>query len=279
MVDVCERHSCDGDAKREGGGKVDAVSCPLMNAAITLRRLAVSALAATTIGVGPVDHIVDAGRSGPEVPERIDVDSGNKVFLVGHAVGVQIYRCDPAATGFGWALVAPRADLYGDNGKVIVTHYGGPTWEAKDGSTVVATRVDGVTMNETAIPWLKLKTKSAVAGSDGDRLAGTTFIHEGQPNDHLWVVVSGRCEVRGAGAVVATLGAGAAVGEISLVSGAPAVADVVAIEPAVLLRLAKSDFDVVAKRHPELLARVEKLVVQREKANRALFQDASDLIV
>jgi CRP-like cAMP-binding protein len=109
--------------------------------------------------------------------------------------------------------------------------------------------------------------------------AGTTFIHEGQPNDHLWVMVSGRCEVRGAGAVVATLGAGAAVGEISLVSGAPAVADVVAIEPAVLLRLAKSDFDVVAKRHPELLARVEKLVVQREKANRALFQDASDLIV
>jgi CRP-like cAMP-binding protein len=79
--------------------------------------------------------------------------------------------------------------------------------------------------------------------------------------------------------VLAELGPGAAVGEISLVSGAPAVADVVAIEPAVLLRLSRKDFDAVGKRHPELVKEVEKLVVARETANRALFQDASDLIV
>jgi hypothetical protein len=35
----------------------------------------------------------------------------------------------------------------------------------------------------------------------------------------------------------------------------------------------------VAKKNPKLLATVEKLVVAREKENRALFQDASDLIV
>jgi hypothetical protein len=46
-----------------------------------------------------------------------------------------------------------------------------------------------------------------------------------------------------------------------------------------LLRLSKKSFDVVAKKHPKLLAEVEKLVVARETANRALFQDASDLIV
>jgi CRP-like cAMP-binding protein len=92
-------------------------------------------------------------------------------------------------------------------------------------------------------------------------------------------VVAGRCEVQAGGAKVAELGPGAAVGEISLVSGAPAVANVVALEPAVLLRLAKADFDAVAKRHPKLLAEVEKLVVARETENRALFQDASDLIV
>lgn len=147
-----------------------------MKTTITLRRLAVSALAATTIGVGPVGHIVDAGRSGPEVPERIDVEDGNKVFLVGHAIGVQIYRCNSSAAGSSWGFVAPRADLYGDNGKVIITHYGGPTWEAKDGSKVEASRVDGVTMDETAIPWLLLKVGSKSAGSDGDRLTGTTFI-------------------------------------------------------------------------------------------------------
>ncbi|MEJ7597653.1 MAG: cyclic nucleotide-binding domain-containing protein [Kofleriaceae bacterium] len=108
---------------------------------------------------------------------------------------------------------------------------------------------------------------------------GTTFISEGVANEHLWVVVSGRCEVRSAGAALSELGPGAAVGEISLVSGATAVADVVAIEPAVLLRLSKQDFAAIAKKHPKLLEEVEKLVVARETANRAVFQDASDLIV
>jgi CRP-like cAMP-binding protein len=108
---------------------------------------------------------------------------------------------------------------------------------------------------------------------------GTTFIREGEPNDSLWVVVSGTCQVRAAGGAFAELGPGAAVGEISLVSGSAAVADVVASEPTVMLRLSKQDFDAVAKRHPSLLAAVEKLVVAREKANRALFPDASDLIV
>jgi CRP-like cAMP-binding protein len=109
--------------------------------------------------------------------------------------------------------------------------------------------------------------------------AGTTFIREGEKNEHLWVVVSGRCEVQSAGGAIAELGPGAAVGEISLVSRAVAVANVIAVEPAVLLRLSRTDFEAVAKKHPNLLAEVEKLVVARETANRALFQDASDLIV
>lgn len=109
--------------------------------------------------------------------------------------------------------------------------------------------------------------------------ADTTFIIEGQRNEYLWVIVAGKCEVRGGGGVIAELGAGAAVGEISLVSGDPAVADVVAIEPVVVLKLAKHDFDDVAKKQPQLLATVQKLVVEREKQNRALFQDATDLIV
>ncbi|MFT3698380.1 MAG: cyclic nucleotide-binding domain-containing protein [Kofleriaceae bacterium] len=109
--------------------------------------------------------------------------------------------------------------------------------------------------------------------------ADTTFIIEGQRNEFLWVIVAGKCEVRGGGGVITELGAGAAVGEISLVSGDPAVADVVAIEPVVVLKLAKHDFDDVAKKQPQLLETVQKLVVQREKENRALFQDATDLIV
>jgi cAMP-dependent protein kinase regulator len=111
--------------------------------------------------------------------------------------------------------------------------------------------------------------------------AGAAIIEEGKPNLYLWVVVSGKCVVQSAAAsTIAELGPGAAVGEISLVSGRLPMADVVAQEQAVLLRLSKADFDVVAKKHPALLAEVEKLVLAREAASALLLvHDASDLIV
>ncbi len=109
--------------------------------------------------------------------------------------------------------------------------------------------------------------------------AGARIIAQGQPNSFLWVVVAGRCGVQSAGAEMAQLGPGAAVGEISLVSGKPAIADVVAVERSVLLRLSREDFRAVTAHHPELLERVESLVVAREQANRALFHDAGDLLV
>ena len=39
-----------------------------------------------------------------------------------------------------------------------------------------AQRVDGVTVDPSAIPWLLLKATVKAAGPDGDRLAGTTYI-------------------------------------------------------------------------------------------------------
>ncbi len=116
-----------------------------------------------------------AAPAPPDVPENIRPGDGHKVFLKGHAVGVQIYRCNPTATGHAWQLVAPRADLYGDNGKVVVTHSAGPSWQAKDGSKIVASRVDGVDVAGT-IPWLLLKATPASVAPEGTRLAGTTHI-------------------------------------------------------------------------------------------------------
>jgi len=116
-------------------------------------------LVAATVAVvaaASLAAVAHAGPEAPDVPGLIAVDEGNKVFLVGHAVGVQIYSCNPTATGFAWTLVAPRADLYDDHGKVIVTHFGGPTWQANDGSQVVGQVLERVTVESTAIPWLKL---------------------------------------------------------------------------------------------------------------------------
>ena len=136
-------------------------------------RLAVLLAAGVVAAAAPV---AQAEPAGPDVPSAIGVPDGHKVFLVGHAVGVQIYTCSATASGFGWSFVAPRADLYGDNGKLVSTHFGGPTWQAREGSQVVGRRVDGVTVDATAIPWLLLSAASTAAGADGDRLGHTTYI-------------------------------------------------------------------------------------------------------
>jgi hypothetical protein len=113
----------------------------------------------------------------PPVPTKIQVEDGNVPYLVGYASGTQNYICKSTGTSFAWTLVAPSATLVDDNGKQIMTHYGGPTWQAKDGSKVVGEvkeRVDSPTPG--AIQWLLLRAKSTSAGPDGEQLVRTTFI-------------------------------------------------------------------------------------------------------
>jgi hypothetical protein len=138
------------------------------------RRLLVAACAAAAAAwsVVPAAH---AEPAEPAVPPEIAVEAGNKLFLVGHAVGVQIYRCNATPSGHRWGFVGPRAELYGDNGKLITTHFAGPRWQANDGSTAVGSLVRPVVVDPTAIPWLLLSA-SGTPGPDGDRLAHTTFI-------------------------------------------------------------------------------------------------------
>jgi uncharacterized protein DUF3455 len=132
-------------------------------------------LAAAVVAVAAASLLAQGAQAAPP-PPAIEVPAGHKVFLVAHAVGVQIYRCTATASGHEWSFVAPRATLYRDNGKLVATHFGGPTWQAKDGSTVVGRRVAGVTVDPTAIDWLLLSATSTAPGPDGDRLAGTTYI-------------------------------------------------------------------------------------------------------
>ncbi len=130
--------------------------------------------ATAALSVTAAAQAAQAGPPAPVVPGPIQVPAGIKVFLVGH--GVQIYSCQATPGGFGWGFVAPRANLYNDHGKLIITHFGGPTWQAKDGSSVVGRVEASVTVDATAIPWLRLSAASTAAGPDGDRLVDTTYI-------------------------------------------------------------------------------------------------------
>ena len=139
----------------------------------TTFRLAVAAILAVT-AAGATAHFASAKQ--PPVPAKIAVPAGHKLFLVAHATGVQIYSCDVTPAGFAWSFVAPRANLYDSRGRLLTTHFAGPSWRARDGSTVVGRVVDRVTLYPTAIPWLLLSTASTTVGEDGDRLARTTYI-------------------------------------------------------------------------------------------------------
>lgn len=151
-------------------------SIPIRSRPVRLGRLLVAALvsAAAILQLAPAAH---ASLPAPGVPSAITVPSGNERFLVARGVGVQIYSCADGATGPAWKFVAPRADLFAANGKRIIKHFAGPTWRAKDGSTVVGALVAGVTVNPGAIPWLLLSAASTTVGPyGGDGLTHTTFI-------------------------------------------------------------------------------------------------------
>jgi hypothetical protein len=94
----------------------------------------------------------------PTAPAGLQPPAGQELAWRTAAVGVQIYRCDTAASGPAWVFVGPEAVLLDGEGRVIGTHFGGPSWTARDGSRVVGARVEGAdAANPDAIPWLLLR--------------------------------------------------------------------------------------------------------------------------
>ena len=134
-----------------------------------------------------------AGDTPPPVPANIQVPAGNKLFLVGRAIGTQNYVCQPVGDGFKFVLFTPQATLFSDS-KQVTTHYFSPnpeqdgairaTWQhSRDTSTVWGEVKPGHSSSDPAyvapgaIPWLLVTKVGAQAGPDGgDMLKGTTYI-------------------------------------------------------------------------------------------------------
>jgi hypothetical protein len=126
-------------------------------------------LAAALAASVPFAGSAPAAPPAPDVPSTIAVPAGHKPYLAGHAEGAQIYGCN----GASWTLIAPRADVYDKHGKLLMTHFAGPSWQTRDGSTVIGRRAaDPVTVDPNAIPWLLIEPTSTTPG----RLSRTTYI-------------------------------------------------------------------------------------------------------
>jgi hypothetical protein len=79
-----------------------------MKCPIRFKRLLVTGTIAAAAAAGPLASVAHAEPEAPTVPTEIEVEAGNKVFLVGHATGVQIYRCNATAGGYRWDSAGPR---------------------------------------------------------------------------------------------------------------------------------------------------------------------------
>jgi hypothetical protein len=97
-----------------------------------------------------------------DVPGKLTPGAAESLFMVVPAKGVQIYECRAGKDGsYQWAFIAPEAELFDARGRRIGRHYGGPHWEAADGSRVVGTLKERADAPATgAIPWLLLGAKS-----------------------------------------------------------------------------------------------------------------------
>jgi hypothetical protein len=112
----------------------------------------------------------------PRVPADLQVPAGNQVKSRAPALGVQIYTWnvdpnDPAQSS--WILKAPHALLFGRPSEVEGIHFGGPTWQANDGSKVIGARLASAIVEEDAIPWLLLE---AVSNEGEGAFGDTTYI-------------------------------------------------------------------------------------------------------
>jgi hypothetical protein len=100
--------------------------------------------------------------------------AGNRLAFANDATGVQIYSCQPVGDGFAFTFVAPEASLFDCNGKVVINHFGGPTWQSvADGSSVVAKKVKELTDDPKSIAELLLE---ATAHGGSGIMSDVTFI-------------------------------------------------------------------------------------------------------
>jgi cAMP-dependent protein kinase regulator len=118
--------------------------------------------------------------------------------------------------------------------------------------------------------------------------AGEYLVRRGEETDGLFLVASGSVRVcsedrEGDDVLIATLGPGDVVGEISLVLRRPATADVIAEYPTVALELRRDRFQETIRAHPTLLGELYDLATRREEETRSVVAqealDASDFVI
>jgi len=111
---------------------------------------------------------------------RIRVPGAQDPVLKLHAVGAQVFRCDPRSDGsFAWVFRQPDAELRDDHGQPAGRHGVNFSFEHKDGSRLIGeVKAWDSAPHTDALPWLLIATQSfgdgALKGVDYVQRVDTT---------------------------------------------------------------------------------------------------------
>ena len=106
-----------------------------------------------------------AAIDNASLPEPIRVPAGHVSTMETVGVGEITYECrekKDMAGAFEWAFVVPVATLMDMQNKTVGKYYGGPTWEANDGSKVTGKQVAIAPASPGNIPLQLVKAEPAM---------------------------------------------------------------------------------------------------------------------
>lgn len=100
--------------------------------------------------------------------------------------------------------------------------------------------------------------------------SGQILCHEGEPGDYFYMIVEGEAQVRKGQTILTTLGPGEIFGEMSLLTGEPRSATVVAVSPMELYQLNRENFAQVLIRSPHLAWALSRTLARRLRSSTDL---------
>jgi Protein of unknown function (DUF3455) len=120
----------------------------------------------------------------------VDPPASTRTVLQAKGDGVQIYVCVKTGDTLKWTLKAPDAKLLDASGKMIGSHFAGPTWRLLDGSQVQGELIASKPAPEAnAVAWLLLRAK---AGTATGGLSNVEFIR--RTETHGGVAAESDCQ-------------------------------------------------------------------------------------
>ncbi|WP_043459370.1 DUF3455 domain-containing protein [Azohydromonas australica] len=153
-----------------------------------------SCLLVAVAAAGPVLANVDNAA----LPGPVQVPAGHAMKLWSVGKGEIRYACRERADqagGYAWAFVAPMATLYDKDMKAIGKYYGGPTWEAADGSKVTGKQLAVAPGSAGSIPLQLVQAEPAMGQG---AMTGVSYIQ--RLNTQGGVPPSAPCDASRAGA-------------------------------------------------------------------------------